>query len=477
MTDSPLDQTQFRHAATTGVSLSGELPPGELVAAQNRVLGAIVVLGASMAVYHALFWTIWADQATTTGVIAAPATVAAYVLLGAWVWRAPLSRRGLVASAMVVHLVFAFALAVIEPYDLLPSERPFTLITWNCVNILLVPVLVPASTRVIVGFAVVLATVHAAGFLLLAGTPGVAAFSPSVYLSLFMPQYLTAVMAAVPSQMFATLRRDLSKMRQLGAYELVEKLGAGGMGEVWSANHRFLARPAAIKLIRSEALGSTAESRGRAVARFEREAQAIAQLESPHTVRLYDFGVADDGAFYYVMELLRGMDLRRVVTAHGPMPPERVVHILRQACASLTEAHDAGLVHRDIKPANLFLGPRAGEHDVVRVVDFGLVKQREEKPAADIDLTQEGRIQGTPSTLAPEAVTGGPIDARADLYALGCVAFYLLTGTARVRRQQRHGGGRCARLAGPGAAVGGGRRRGAAGARSPRARLPGEGPG
>jgi serine/threonine-protein kinase len=202
------------------------------------------------------------------------------------------------------------------------------------------------------------------------------------------------------------------------------------MGEVWRAEHRLLARPAAIKLIRPEMLGEASAERRRAMlARFEREAQATAAMRCPHTVELYDFGVADDGAFYYVMELLDGLDAETLVEQYGPLPAERVVYLWRQVCHSLGEAHQLGLVHRDVKPANVFVCCYGRELDWVKVLDFGLVKtERERSP--DVRLTADGAVGGTPAFMAPEQVLGDrPIDGRTDLYAAGCVAYWLLTGT------------------------------------------------
>jgi len=163
--------------------------------------------------------------------------------------------------------------------------------------------------------------------------------------------------------------------------------------------------------------------------RFEREAQVTASLQSAHTVELYDFGTADDGSLYYVMELLEGVDLDQVVKKWGPLSPERVIYILRQACASLGEAHQRGLVHRDIKPANIFLCQRAFEYDFVKVLDFGLVKGYSSiDPTEHPSLSRVGFVVGTPAYLAPEMVLGEEPDGRADLYALGCVAYWLLTG-------------------------------------------------
>ena len=161
--------------------------------------------------------------------------------------------------------------------------------------------------------------------------------------------------------------------------------------------------------------------------RFTREAQATAELQSPHTVQLFDFGVTDTGSFYYVMERLRGMDLQRMVERHGPLPPERVIFLLKQACLSLSEAHALGLVHRDIKPANLFVCRLGSEYDFLKVLDFGVVSRQARESTAPITVT--GMVLGTPAFLAPELVSGqGSFDGRADIYALGCVAFWLLTG-------------------------------------------------
>jgi DNA-binding NtrC family response regulator len=209
----------------------------------------------------------------------------------------------------------------------------------------------------------------------------------------------------------------------LGLYRLMEKLGEGGMGEVWRARHQLLARPCAIKLIRPELLGE--KSREAATTRFRLEARTIARLSSPNTVRLYDFGVSETGSFYFVMELLSGMDIASLVQRFGPLPPERVVAVLRQACRSLGEAHAAGLLHRDIKPQNLFLCRLGIDFDVVKVLDFGLVKSLDESAT---QLTAAGTLTGTPAYMPPERVLGTAADERSDLYSLGCVAYWMLTG-------------------------------------------------
>jgi serine/threonine-protein kinase len=220
------------------------------------------------------------------------------------------------------------------------------------------------------------------------------------------------------------------RAEDIGSYTLVNPIGKGGMGEVWRARHKTLARDAAVKLIRPEILnGSSGRIEQLLRRRFEREAQVTASLRSPHTVALYDFGKSKDGAFYYVMELLDGIDLQTLVDRFGPIPPARVVHILLQVCQSLEEAHSAGLVHRDIKPRNILIGKLGLEYDFAKVLDFGLVKALN---AGDPDrtlTTMDDITTGTPAYLSPEVAMGQRyIDGRADLYSLGCTAYFLLTG-------------------------------------------------
>jgi len=243
------------------------------------------------------------------------------------------------------------------------------------------------------------------------------------------------------------LRDVKTRVRELGSYRLVAKLGAGGMGEVWRAEHRLLARAAAIKLVRPDAMKDPT-SATKLRARFRREACTLAAMKSRNTIQLYDYGVTEEGTFYFVMELLDGCDLENLVREFGGQPAARVIDILIQACNSLAEAHDAGLIHRDIKPANLFVSRAADEVDVVKLLDFGIVQslsdpmsdpldavmigQLAQLPSTSGKLTSADAIVGTPGYIAPEVAGSGPGthgDARADLYALGCVAWWLLTGS------------------------------------------------
>ncbi|HEX7839256.1 MAG TPA: serine/threonine-protein kinase, partial [Kofleriaceae bacterium] len=236
-----------------------------------------------------------------------------------------------------------------------------------------------------------------------------------------------------------------ARARERGSYRLVARFGAGGMGEVWRAEHRLLARTAAIKLIRPEAMYDP-RSVDEILERFRREAQTLASMRSRHTIAIYDYGVTELGVFYYVMELLDGLDLESLIGRYGPQPVPRVIQLLIQACASLAEAHDAGLFHRDIKPPNLFICRAADEVDILKLLDFGIV-QTVHDPAltpapapthapddaplpigATPKLTQLGAMLGTPGFMAPEQILGMQLDGRADLYALGCCAWWLLTG-------------------------------------------------
>ena len=245
------------------------------------------------------------------------------------------------------------------------------------------------------------------------------------------PDLLIVGASVVTARVLTSLGQQVAKARELGSYQLGDLIGRGGMGEVYRARHRMLARSAAIKLIRPEATGHDGSNRDQLSARFRREAEAAANLRSPHTVELYDFGQTEDGTLYYAMELLDGLDLESIVRETGPLPAARVVHILRQVCESLEEAHAQGLVHRDIKPANIHLGRLGLLQDFAKVLDFGLVTAPPERGAEHPDdpplSSAVGVVRGTPAYMAPEMALGDVVDRRADIYALGCVAYYLLT--------------------------------------------------
>lgn len=224
--------------------------------------------------------------------------------------------------------------------------------------------------------------------------------------------------AALHRRAFEAERRA----EQVGQYALKRRLGEGGMGEVWLAEHRLLKRPCAVKFVRPELSADP-----RTAARFAREVQAVTGLTHFNTVRVYDYGRADDGSFYYVMEYLDGPTLETLVREAGPLPPGRAVYLLRQLCGALAEAHAAGLVHRDIKPGNVIVAALGGQRDVAKLLDFGLVHDLSD--SADDRLTRAGMILGTPAYMPPEQAAGDvATDARGDVYSLGVVAFFALTG-------------------------------------------------
>jgi serine/threonine-protein kinase len=238
------------------------------------------------------------------------------------------------------------------------------------------------------------------------------------------------------------LRREAVEARRMGQYVLKKRLGGGGMGEVYLCEHQLLRRPCAIKVIRPErALDPTA------LLRFQREVKAMASLSHPNTVDILDYGQTEDGIFYYVMEYLTGLNLQDIVDNFGPLPPERAVHLLQQACWALREAHLNGLIHRDIKPSNIFVGEAGRIFDVVKLLDFGLVHHRDGPAIAAADhgadadqtwsgqITLAGRVVGTPLFMSPEQIRGRDLDARSDLYSMGVVAYFVLSGAAPFQRK------------------------------------------
>ena len=334
---------------------------------------------------------------------------------------------------LIFAVVGAFGISMAEFWGGVPNVDPasndYLGIPWECVWILIFPLVAP-NTPAKMAVALLAAASTGPATVLLADAMGVAelTMSPAILIPYFLfTTYLCAGIAYVMSRIVYRYGIRLKKAQEVGAYELVEPLGEGGMGEVWAGRHRMLARPSAIKLIRPEVLGATGASRETALKRFEREARSTAALSSIHTVNVHDFGVTDDGSFFYVMELLDGLSFETLVKRFGPVSPTRAVFLLRQVCHSLDEAHARGLTHRDIKPANLFACRLGPDYDFVKVLDFGLVKQSPEMQQAT-ELTADGITAGTPAYMAPEMALGKPVDGRADIYALGCVGYWLVTG-------------------------------------------------
>jgi serine/threonine-protein kinase len=347
--------------------------------------------------------------------------------------RIRLSRRSL-GTLDAVSIVMACGFLSIMPWN--DENQILQVLLALIVTVMIRAILVPSRpvrTMVLTALAFVPTVIvcilrHAPTDLL----PGFTAAYQKQYMTLntVLWSVLGTTLATITSRVTYGLRRQVAEANELGQYVLEEKIGGGGMGEVWRARHRLLIRPAAIKLIRPQVSGDSL------LRRFEREARATAALRSPHTVQLYDFGATDDGRLYYVMELLDGLDLDTLVRQYGPLPPERAVHVMRQVCSSLQDAHGNGLVHRDIKPANVVMSRAGTTFDFAKVLDFGLVKLDTAGPEvsgaagpSDVKLTTEGSTSGTPAFMAPEVVLGAAeTDHRVDLYALGCVGYWLLTG-------------------------------------------------
>jgi serine/threonine-protein kinase len=259
---------------------------------------------------------------------------------------------------------------------------------------------------------------------------GSAAFSPKIAAQLHDPSAIAALtlgaayvigtytFLVLNGHIVWSLRRQVFEARNLGRYRLKRRIASGGMGDVWVGYHPGLKRDVAVKILRPE---EQARSES-ALARFEREVHATAELVHPNTVRVYDYGVTEDGLWYYVMELLKGETLAAHVERFGPLAPARAVHIVGQAARAIAEAHERGIVHRDIKPDNLFLTSLGGEHDFVKVIDFGIAKVSR----VDVTMTGSGLVMGTPEYMSPEVAKGEPADARSDVYALGEVLYFLL---------------------------------------------------
>jgi serine/threonine-protein kinase len=370
------------------------------------------------------------EYARQTGFYLADIAVVAGSALLWWVARSPrVSSARLLTLGLAYEVVICFVIALRTYWEFHRVMGTLPNLTWVPAVVILFPLILPAPPRVMLAVSIAAGAMQPLALLLLDAWGKLPAGAGDM-INASINSMIAVGFAWMGSRVVYGLGRQVAAAREMGAYRLQEMIGQGGMGEVWRAEHRMLARPAAIKLIRRarmEAGGAGVSSD--AVRRFEREARVISRLRSPHTVELFDFGVADDGSFYYVMELLDGLDAHALVRRHGPVPPERAVFLLRQVCHSLSEAESCRLVHRDIKPANIFLCRYGEDCDFVKVLDFGIVKRGQDEAEEAPVLTRENAVQGTPAFIAPEQALGaGSVDGRADVYALGCVAYWLLTG-------------------------------------------------
>jgi serine/threonine-protein kinase len=358
----------------------------------------------------------------------------AAILISAGLWwasRSPrISASRLHTITLLYEIAVCFVVATLTYWLSYLDTGLIPNLTWVPAIVIMFPLLMPGPPRRMTLAAIAAGAMAPLALLVLdlAGTVHVErgdGYGPAVIGSIF-----AIALAYLGSRVIYGLGREVAKARAMGSYQLEERLGEGGMGEVWRAKHRLLARTAAIKLIRPALIGNVSGGASeQARQRFEREAQAIARLRSPHTVDLFDFGIADDGSFYYAMELLEGLDADKLVRRFGPIPAERVVYLLQQVCHSLSEAESCGLVHRDVKPSNVFLCRYGEDYDFVKVLDFGIVKTSDVAPDSQTALTGGNVIHGTPAFMSPEQALGHTgVDGRADIYSVGCLGYWLLTG-------------------------------------------------
>lgn len=414
------------------------IPTDILRSASNR-LAIIALLGAALwlvgtVFYRLSLWTINHDLAALI-TMEVPDYIAAgmvVISLGMYWFARGTERdpRRVLDLGLGYMVLNALAIGLSWHWMMTPDRMSVApIVTWIGPMILIFAAILPNTPRRILVAGMIAASMNPIG-MLIERARGAWPFGATInVLVMHYPDYLMALVAVVIAHVMTDLTTEVVKARELGSYRLGELLGRGGMGEVYRATHRMLARPAAIKVIRAGLAGGGDSEAGRlAIQRFKREAEVAASLRSPHTVQLYDFGVSDDQTFFLVMELLEGMDLESLIRQKGPVPAARAIHILRQACDSLEEAHATGLVHRDIKPANLHIGRSGLKYDFVKLLDFGLVKSTAPGNDGHSLATAAGLTPGTPAYMAPELAMGEPVDGRTDLYALGCVACYLLTG-------------------------------------------------
>ncbi|MGE5836447.1 MAG: serine/threonine-protein kinase, partial [Acidobacteriota bacterium] len=358
--------------------------PEDLLREASRRLGIMSLLAAAMwllatVLYHIVDRIVGQADARWTGLQPSDAIAGTSVLVSlalfVYTRRSDRDPQFILNLGLVYMVLTAFAIGLIWHWDVGNQEQSLMpIITWVGPVILMFAAILPSTPTKMFIAAVIAASANPIG-MLVARARGVWDFGPAVnVLLMHYPDYLLACVSVVISHVVARLGQQVAKAREMGSYQLGELLGRGGMGEVYKATHRMLARPAAIKLIRPEMIGGGTGKKARMAARrFHREAEAAATLRSPHTVELYDFGVTDDGTLYFAMEFLEGMDLETLIRQKGPLPAARVIYLLRQVCESLEEAHTRGLVHRDIKPANIHVGRVGLRDDFVKVLDFGLV--------------------------------------------------------------------------------------------------------
>jgi len=422
-------------APAGGGLATGALPDDLAIQASKRVAALALIISIG------LLWALFKGRVLSTGnSTREPAywgialALAASIAMGVISWRGLLPPRKVIRMGLGYEILLCTFLDLAQNLAGYPEDAMIIGLPGTCAIILIAPLLVPAPWKLRLGTTIACALAFPAT-LIVARQFGEPLPAPDIEILLVGSVAVCALLALIAARIVGHMSEEVTLARtaakEMGSYHMIEQIGRGGMGEVWRAEHRMLARPAAIKVIRPDNLNESSEDRRRvALTRFEREARATAALTSPHTVQIYDFGLTSGGAFYYVMELLDGIDLMQVVKKHGPMPYERAVFLVRHTCESLAEAHESGLVHRDLKPNNIMTCKIGGRHDFAKVLDFGLVQQSEwSDDEASGRLTVDGAMLGTPAFMPPEMAMGRTeVDARADIYALGCLLYWLIVG-------------------------------------------------
>jgi len=410
--------------------LSYGLPPQMLAKARHRLVQVLwVFVGLSSVGICVAMLGLIAGKGGNVG-LAAFTHGTAIILSGSLLL---LARRPSLSHELILNLGLVFQVLVCAVISLTTPVLIFTVfhsippLTWVAPAALLFTLMVPGPPRRMLVASILSCAMPPICMSILRATNHVT-FTNEQLMAVIIGHAFIVPLAYMGARIMYRMSTEVAEARQIGSYTLIAKIGEGGMGEVWRGQHEMLARPAAIKLIRNVDMGGSAGDDNVALQRFEREAQVTASLESLHTVNVYDFGTSNDGQVYYVMELLTGLDLERLVSEFEPVRPARAVHFLKQICESLEEAHKAGVVHRDIKPANILTCRYAGHVDVIKVLDFGLASLRK-VDAPSPNLTHQDAVIGTPSYMPPEQIKDGDaVTPQSDIYNLGCVAYWLLTG-------------------------------------------------
>lgn len=365
-------------------------------------------------------WSDWINPTATADLF----TACVLLVAAAIVTLRPFTRPVLQAIDLIATLLFVAGITMLGVTARDSWAPEMVILVGGMLALVARTTLVPSTARYTLWVGVAASAIMVAGIWATVADDVAPSHSP-LYYALIAASWCALMVATttVASSTIYGLRQKASLAERLGQYVLEEEIGRGAMGVVYRARHAMMLRPTAVKLIRDEHVGS------RPIERFKREIRATAKLSHPATIAVYDCGRSPDGVFFYAMELLDGIEIRTIIRRYGPMHPGRIVHVMREVAGSLAEAHEAGLIHRDIKPGNIMLCRHGGRVDVVKVLDFGLVKEMNEDAASGAKLSATGAVVGTPMYMSPEAVsTPSKVDARSDIYSLGATAYHMLTG-------------------------------------------------